>query len=242
MNYKTFQDFLNCVYIASKEVNYQPSRDEIFEGLLTVYSGETPDISSPSQDTVTRTPQGVKLLGAGMVKVVHRCKDAKESETLDLNNCSLMQIPDVVFSLMKAEKVFSCNLSDNLISKISPRFGACFSNITTLNLSANRVSSLPSELIHCSQLQSVDISINSFVVFPPILLEIESITDINAKNNFIADVDEDAIEEHPNLELVNLEENPLDQNTHARLSRMEGIRIVLTERMMQEWEDLSCWG
>jgi len=240
MNYKTFQDFLNCVYIASKEVNYQPSRDEIFEGLLSVYSGETPDISSPGQDTVTRTPQGVKLVGAGMVKVVHRCKDAKEAEKIDLSDCSLMQVPDVVYSLMKVEKVFSCNLSNNLITKISPRFGPSFGSITSLNLSSNRISSLPNEIVQCSQLRSVDLSVNSFVNFPSILLDIDSITDINNKNNFIADVDDEALGEHPNLKILNLEENPLDQNTHARLSRMEGIRIVLTERRLQEWEDLSC--
>ena len=150
--------------------------------------------------------------------------------------------PDNRYPFHQKNEIQKCNISNNLITKIPPKFGFCFQQLTTLNLSANRISSLPSELIHCSQLQSVDISINSFVVFPPILLEIESITDINAKNNFIADVDDDALEEHPNLELVNLEENPLDQNTHATLSRMERIRIVLTERMLQEWEDLSCWG
>jgi len=237
-----------------------------------VYS-ENISETQPANAMAERAARGVKLLGAGVVKVVHRCDDAKETKILDLNSCSLTQVPDAVYFLMRASdgKIFNipllivivfyflkelprddpfhqkneiqkCNISNNLITKIPPKFGFCFQQLTTLNLSANRISSLPSELIHCSQLQSVDISINSFVVFPPILLEIESITDINAKNNFIADVDEDALEEHPNLELVNLEENPLDQNTHARLSRMEGIRIVLTERMMQEWEDLSCWG
>jgi Leucine-rich repeat (LRR) protein len=127
-----------------------------------------------------------------------------------------------------------------MITKIPPKFGFCFQQLTTLNLNLNRISSLPSELIHCSQLQSVDISFNSFVVFPTILLEIDSITDIKAKNNFIADVDDEALEQHPNLELINLEENPLDQTTHARLSRVEGLRIVLTDRRVQEWEDLSC--
>ena len=127
-----------------------------------------------------------------------------------------------------------------MITKISPRFGTCFRHITTLNLSSNRLSSIPKEVIKCSQLQSVDISINSFVVFPTILLEIESITEIKAKNNFIADVDDEALEQHANLELVNLEENPLDQPTHASLSRVEGLRIVLTDRRVQEWEDLSC--
>jgi len=209
--------------------------------------------TQPTDAMDENTAQAVKLLGAGVVKVVHRCDDAKENKILDLSSCSLTQVPDAVYFLMRASdelprddpfhqknEIQKCNISNNLITKIPPKFGFCFQQLTTLNLSANRISSLPSELIHCSQLQSVDISINSFVVFPPILLEIESITDINAKNNFIADVDDDAIEEHPNLELVNLEENPLDQNTHARLSRMERIRIVLTERMLQEWEDLSC--
>jgi len=85
----------------------------------------------------------------------------------------------------------------------------------------------------------VDISTNSFVVFPPILLEIESITEIKAKNNFIADVDEQSLKDHENLELVNLEQNPLDSATHERLSRIESIRIILTDKRVQEWEDLS---
>jgi Leucine-rich repeat (LRR) protein len=207
----------------------------------------------PANNMAERAARGVKLLGAGVVKVVHRCDDAKESKILDLSSCSLTQVPDAVYFLMRASddlaqddpfrhknEIQKCNLSTNLITKIPPKFGFCFQQLSTLNLSGNRISILPGELIHCSQLQSVDISINSFVVFPPVLLEIESITDIKAKNNFIADVDDEALEEHPNLELVNLEENPLDAGTHARLSRLEGLRIVITERSLQEWEDLSC--
>eukprot|EP00092_Neocalanus_flemingeri_P038122 GFUD01041492.1.p1 GENE.GFUD01041492.1~~GFUD01041492.1.p1 ORF type:complete len:208 (-),score=67.81 GFUD01041492.1:207-830(-) len=205
-----------------------------------VYSGEAPDTETmPSQDMATKAAHGVKRLGAGVVKVVNRCQDAQETEILDLSFCSLMQVPDAVFFLMKASEVLTCNLSGNLITKISPKFGSCFIHLTTLNLSTNRLSSLPSEIVHCTQLESVDISTNSFVVFPSILLEIESVTEIRAKNNFIADVDDEALEQHANLELVNLEENPLDQPTHARLSRVEGLRIVLTDRRVQEWEDLS---
>ena len=93
MNYITFQDFLSCFYIAAREVNHQPSRDEIFEGLMMVYSGETPD-TIPSHDMANRTAQGVKKLGAGVVKVVHRVNDAKETQILDLSFCSLIQVPD----------------------------------------------------------------------------------------------------------------------------------------------------
>jgi len=221
-----------------------------------VYFNETPENVSRN-NLAERAAQGVRKLGAGVVKVVHRCNDAKETKILDLSSCSLTQVPDAVYFLMKASEedthpeeqnqdpfhqkneIQKCNLSGNLITKIPPKFGFCFQQLTTLDLSANRVSTLPSELIHCSQLQSVDISTNSFVVFPPILLEIESITEIKAKNNFIADVDEQSLKDHENLELVNLEQNPLDSATHERLSRIESIRIILTDKRVQEWEDLS---
>eukprot|EP00092_Neocalanus_flemingeri_P083270 GFUD01104489.1.p1 GENE.GFUD01104489.1~~GFUD01104489.1.p1 ORF type:complete len:238 (+),score=54.01 GFUD01104489.1:49-762(+) len=236
MNSSSYQDFLSCIYIAAKELNSQ--REDIIEGLMMVYSGETP-ANMPRLEMITRTAQGVKLLGAGVVKVVHRCKDAQDPQLLDLSLCSLLKVPDAVFYLVRASKVLTCNISGNLLTKISPKFGTCFKHLTTLNLSTNRLSTLPSELVYCTKLQSIDISINSFVVFPTILLVIESVTEIRAKNNFIADVDDQALEQHANLELVNLEENPLDSMTHARLSRVERLTIVLTDRGVQEWEDLS---
>ena len=215
-----YQDFLSCLYVGAREVKHQPSDDEI-------------------QDINTRSIKGMNLAALLVCKVIHRCKDAKESKILNLNSCSLIQVPNAVYFILKATDISICNLSDNLITKISPELVTCFSHITTLNLSSNRLSSLPNELIHCTHLQSVDISSNSFVVFPNILLEIESITEIIANINFIADVNVEAIEQHDNLEMIHLEENPLDQLTHARLSRVKGLRIVLKERMDQGWEDLS---
>jgi len=239
MNYTTFQDFLSCLYVPAKEMNYQPSRDEIFEGLMMIYSGETPDISVPSKEIATRTPQGVKVLGAGVIKVVHRCRDSKKTEDLDLSFCSLMQVPDAVFNLTKAIHIHSCNLSGNLLTKLCPKFGSCLRNITTLNLSNNRLSSLPSELIHCCQLKSVDVSGNTLVVLPPIILLIESVQDIKADRNFIADVDELEIELHPNLHFLDLRENPLTLSSHIRLSQIQEPKVVFTPRQQEDWEDLT---
>ena len=230
-----FQDFLSWPYVGAREVKQQPSCDEISEGMMEVDTGATPE----SQDTGTRSTKGMNLLALAVFKMTHRCKDAKESQILNLNSCSLFQVPIAVYYILKATCISICNLSGNLITKIPPELGTCFCQITTLNLSSNQFSSLPNELINCTHLQSVDISSNSFVVFPNILLEIESITEIIANINFIADVNVEAIEQHDNLEIIHLEENPLDQLTHARLSRVKGLRIVLTERKDQGWEDLS---
>ena len=184
MDYSTFQDFLSCLYVAASEAKHQQSRDEILEGMLEVYTGAIPDISLPSQDMGTKSTKGMNLLAAVMVKVIHCCKDAKESQILDLSSCSLIQVPIAAYFILKATEISSCDLSGNLITKISPKYGTYFIHITTLNFSSNRLSSLPDELINCTHLQSVDISSNCFVIFPNILLEIESMTEIIASNNF----------------------------------------------------------
>ena len=240
MDYSTFQDFLSCLYVAASEVKHHQSRDEILEGMLeNIITGAIPEVFLPSQDMGTRSTKGMNLLAAVMVKVIHCCKDAKESQILDLSSCSLIQVPIAAYFILKATEILSCDLSGNLITKISQKFGIYFIHITTLNLSSNRLSSLPNELINCTHLESVDISFNSFVIFPNVLLKIESMTEIIASNNFIAEVNDEALEQHVNLEMVILEENPLDQQTHARLIRAKGQRIVLTERRDQGWEDLS---
>merc|ERR1711923_60707 len=67
MNFITFNDFLNCVYVPPTEANQRPSPDEVLEGLLTIYSGEQPDLN-PNENIARKTVQGLKVIGAGVVK------------------------------------------------------------------------------------------------------------------------------------------------------------------------------
>ena len=50
-----------------------------------------------------------------------------------------------------------------------------------LDLSNNRISVLPGEMTSCAQLERIDISSNSFVTLPPVLAEMSSIIEINAR-------------------------------------------------------------
>merc|ERR1712018_235109 len=181
-------------------------------------------------------------VGKDVVKVIRRCDEAEESKTLDLSYCSLMKVPEAVTFILneRAYDIIKVNLSNNKISKITPQFGgACFLNLTSLNVSSNRLSTLPGELSQCKQLQSVDISVNNFVEIPTVLLQLESVTDINAKTNYIADVDDDDLENTECLEYLNVEENPLSPSCRERLQRIDRIRIIMSERKLEEWEDLS---
>jgi len=240
MNFNLFIDFLNCLYIEEVEVATRTNNQE-----RMVFSGDfgnditNSDMNESSRRQAMRTARCVKILGKGVVKVVHRCDEAKENESLDLSDCQLMQVPDAVFMLMKNTTLHSCTLAGNLITKIPPKLAMSFSLVTELNLSSNRISALPSEMSSCSQLETIDISANSFVQLPPVLIEISSLNKVNASKNFIADVEIEAMVGCTNLEHVNLEQNPLNKNVYEDLAKITSIRILLSPREQEEWEDLS---
>lgn len=107
-------------------------------------------------------------------------------------------------------------------------------------MSNNRISTLPDELSGCSALETIDFSANSFIQMPPVLAEIPSLIKIVAARNFIADVEVEAIKFLPNLEHLNVEGNPLKREVHDELSQITSIRVILSPREQEEWEDLSC--
>jgi len=168
---------------------------------------------------------------------VNDCKE--NGGRLDLSDCQLMQVPDAVFLLMKNTTLNSCSLAGNLITKIPPKLAMSFSLITELNLANNRISALPNEMSNCTQLETIDISANSFVQLPPVLIEIPSLNKVNASKNFIADVEIQAMVSCPNLEHINLEENPINKYVYEELTKITSIRVLLSPREQEEWEDLS---
>jgi len=99
--------------------------------------------------------------------------------------------------------------------------------------------SLPNEMSNCTQLESIDISANSFVQLPPVLAEIRSLNKVNASKNFIADVEIEAMLSLGNLVHVNLEENPINKPVYEELAKITAIRVVLSPREQEDWEDLS---
>merc|ERR1712038_2180406 len=181
--------------------------NDIGEDLI---NGENND---SSRRQAMRTARCVKILGKGVVKVVHRCDDAKENENLDLSECQLTQVPDAVFLLMKSVTLQSCSLASNLITKIPAKLPINFTLIKELNLSNNRVSVLPGEMTACTQLETINI--------------------------YVADVDLDTLLAAGSLEKLDLEQNPLNKSIYEDLARVTSVRVLLSPRTAAEWEDLS---
>merc|ERR1712154_259433 len=195
-------------------------------------------LSEYNKRQAQRTARCVKILGKGVVKVVHRCDAAKENQHLDLSECQLTQIPDAIFLLMKSTNLQTCSLAGNLITKIPTKLAVSFSLITELNLSNNRISALPTEMTNCTQLEKIDISSNSFVQLPSCLTEMPQLKSLNASKNFLADVELETVSS-TGLETLNLEGNPLSKASYDELSRVTTVRVLLSPREQEDWEDLS---
>ena len=115
----------------------------------------------------------------------------------------------------------------------------CSFCVPELNLSQNRLSALPSELGELTQLESVDLSHNSFVALPECLLTAPKLTSLDAKHNFIAEVDAAAVSEAPRLQDLDLTSNPVTRDCEERLRAVPGVRVALSQRETEDWEDLE---
>ena len=79
-----------------------------------------------------------------------------------------------------------------------------------------------------------------YIILWQALFSIPALTTINARKNFIADLDvEVLLNKESNLETLNLEENPLNRDCQESLANIDTIRITMTPRELEEWEDLS---
>merc|ERR1712212_945094 len=102
MNFATFIDFLNCLYInevedATRTNNQERIATMVFEGSFEGDASVDPMVAESNRRQAQRTARCVKMMGKGVVKVVHRCDDAKENNNLDLSDCQLQQVPDAIF-------------------------------------------------------------------------------------------------------------------------------------------------
>ncbi|XP_047468841.1 leucine-rich repeat protein SHOC-2-like isoform X1 [Penaeus chinensis] len=200
-----------------------------------------PKFGNDLTNTILRQSQVVqtRMAGRAVIKVVNRCNDAKENNSLNLSECQLCQVPDAVFHLMRNTPLTTCNLSGNLLSKIPPKFALKFCLITELNVSHNKMSKLPEELGDCIELQRLDLSHNSFVNLPNVVFRLPKVKAIFVNNNYIMDLEVEEVQKAKTLEELDVRENPLTRKSHDGLGQITSVRVTLTPRELEEWEDLD---
>ncbi|GFT84683.1 uncharacterized protein NPIL_514771 [Nephila pilipes] len=170
---------------------------------------------------------GVAMAGKAVTKVVRRCHTAKEDRNLNLSECQLMSFPDAVYHLMRNTVLISCDLSSNVFRKIPPQLPMKFFNISELNLSNNRLSTLPEELKDLKELLRLDLSHNDFMILPKVAFKIPHLVFLSLKQNFIVDVDISKVQAAPSLRELNMEENPLTRTSYIQLRSIPSDKLLV---------------
>ncbi|XP_015903996.1 leucine-rich repeat-containing protein 20-like [Parasteatoda tepidariorum] len=181
----------------------------------------------------------VAMAGKAVTKVVHRCYSAKEDRNLDLSECQLMSFPEAVYHLMRNTVVLTCDLSSNVFRKIPAQLPIKFVNITELNLSHNRLSTLPEELKDLKELKKLDVSHNDFLILPKVAFKIPHLLYLNLKKNYIADIDISKIKASASLKELNMEENPLTRTAYFQLKSLPSNKMLVhvTEPQPEDDDD-----
>ncbi|XP_032594129.1 leucine-rich repeat-containing protein 20 isoform X2 [Drosophila grimshawi] len=173
-----------------------------------------------------------------VVKVIERCENATENANLDLSKCELMQIPDAVYHLMRNTELQTCNLSGNVLKKVTPKFALKFSAITDLNLSHNQLTKLPDEFANLSALTTLNISHNSFIVLPQVVFKLQKLTSLDAQHNAILEIDTDESISSDCLAVVDLRNNPLSRLCRNRLKDFRtSFRLEISDVVDDDEDD-----
>lgn len=181
-----------------------------------------------------------RMAGRAVIRVVRRCNDAMEDQTLDLSDCQLMTVPDAIYHLLRSTSLTACNLSTNELSRITPKFITRFSHLRELNLSHNKMTRLPDEMaVSCQALERLDISHNLFVNVPSVVFSLNKLKLLVATDNDIFDVDVSLMSPDSELEEADLRNNPLLPACHEVLSQSSKVLVKLSARQLEDWEDLN---
>lgn len=94
-----------------------------------------------------------------------------------------------------------------------------------LNLSHNKLTSLPDGFSNLKKLTTIDLSANEFTVIPEVVRMLSSLTTIDLSSNRIEDVCKEDYESLHCLEVLNLEDNPLRDDIKMLLQSIVRISI-----------------
>ena len=99
--------------------------------------------------------------------------------------------------------------------------------ITALDLSNNKLKSLPEEFSNLTRLLNINLAVNEFPVVPEVLQRLPTLTTINASSNKIKEVCSKDYDSMQSLELLILKDNPLREDVKTFLKSIVRLRIEI---------------
>ncbi|KAI6184495.1 Leucine-rich repeat-containing protein 57 [Aphelenchoides bicaudatus] len=122
--------------------------------------------------------------GPSSSKVHQHLENAKKSRILQLKNCNIKEIPSSVDEV--ANILRNLDLSENKIVSLPPKISS-FQSLKQLHLQRNRFTLLPDEIGCLKTLELLDVSFNKLSTLPSSLAGCSALKTLNASNNVLTD-------------------------------------------------------
>lgn len=129
---------------------------------------------------VASTPVSSPLPTASSGLDLHTIASTK---ALNFSNKKLSSIPDEVWDAAVTGGVSTLNISKNVLTEVPARLLSLERCLTDLNMSMNRLGSLPAEFGCLIKLSALDLSINQLTDLPDSLSSLKALREINISNN-----------------------------------------------------------
>lgn len=130
---------------------------------------------------------------------------------LNLSQKKLNDLPADLSSYAHLERLYA---DANNITNIPNETVANLYLLQELDLSYNKLYSLPEKMSQAKNLEKVDLSFNQFSEFPKVLLDLQNLRTLDIRSNNIKDLPED-IKNLKKLEIIYLAGNNMDASKRA---------------------------
>jgi len=148
-----------------------------------------------------------------------------EVTSVDLSKNLLTALPDSLLSL--SGHLSEMNISSNRLTSLPSAMGQCC-HLTYINVSGNQLSALPDSLVKLKSLREVCLSLNRFTTVPPQLYEVTSLEILLASDNQIAEIEVTALARLSRLATLDLRNNSI-AHVPARLGTITQLRSLSLE-------------
>jgi len=159
--------------------------------------------------------------------VAQRLAEVRESETVDLQECGLMDIPMAMFIFTKGVNVKEVNVSQNQLKKLPLKLIKSFTTLTILNCSNNKLKQLPNmEDCELKALKAVNLSCNQLSNVPiqlPLSLDLLDLSENSIST--LSDEEISFMKVFPGK--IILTGNALDEKAISDLTKLSLDNVVL---------------
>ncbi len=175
---------LNTLLLKNNKLKTIPTSINKLSELRTLHLARNENIILPTNLFTAQFPVEVLDISyCNLKKIPSGLETLLKIKTLDLSNNPIGTMP-----ILNAQRLENLNLSNCDLAQYPMEVEKCYSNLNTLDVSKNKIDSLPPCIVCMQKLNYLDASNNLFEKIPDALLKLKELTSLKISHNKIESI------------------------------------------------------